>query len=343
MAKLVVIEYRYKPTVGLLAVLLGLLFVAFAILSSMGKLGGEPIPLGARIFMAFMGLLGLAAGLWQLVQGPKLVSTIRRLSESLSLDGDRLVLGGPLRLRRGQLRVVYEAPTGDSGSMRIHMFFEEQGEMKQAESLGPEDFAGPVSVLANISYTAIGPMRPTYIEWVRIPAYEIVDPSYKVTGASIYIAMLPPLKHIISLAKSRLGVARERDIGVAEVRVTGDGVEGILSYTKPVEGRSRALKLEIEASIKGARYKGVIARLDRPGSMEFRWRPSPPEPVYIVISDQTRIRPDKLLERLGIREPMIAGEAWNSIERAKLKLVLEIPMAKDVVDEAEITARPASP
>jgi hypothetical protein len=40
--------------------------------------------------------------------------------------------------------------------------------------------------------------------------------------------------------------------------------------------------------------------------------------------------------------PVFAGAAWNGITEAKLRLVLEVPLARDVVDEAEIIVRPVA-
>jgi hypothetical protein len=51
------------------------------------------------------------------------------------------------------------------------------------------------------------------VEWVRIPAYEVMDPEYRVPGGSLIIALLPRMEHEITLMKTRLAVSRDREVG----------------------------------------------------------------------------------------------------------------------------------
>ena len=147
------------------------------------------------------------------------------------------------------------------------------------------------------------------------------------------------MKHTIALTKTRLTVSRDREIGVAEVRVGDNVIEGTLSYSKPLEGKSRAVRLELIVLRGGVRYRTTIARLKQPGSMEFRWSLGPEEDTYILLTDQINMSPETFIKRLGMNSAF-AGAAWRGVTEAKLRLVLDIPFAVDVVDEAEVIVRP---
>ena len=356
MAKLVVIEYKPSRLKGLAASALGLVFISLAISKALSE-----APLAVRALTVLMGIVGVAAGVWNLVVGPRLASTLRRFSDMVKLEDDKLVFSRPIKLRRGYLRVEHKrerrrrASDRSRPSMHLSTLFEESEEEREAETLGPEDFQGDFSAIAGLSWALPGLIgvsmgdvgvsvgaASVVVEWVKAPGYEVIDPEYRVPLASIVVALLPRVEHEISLVKQRLAVSRDRDVGMAELRVVDGTVEGVLSYSKPLEGKSKAVKLELEVVMRGVRYKTTIARLDRPGSMEFRWSPGMEEDVYIVMTDMTTISPRRLVERLGVEKPLFAGKAWDAVSEAKLRLVLEIPMARDVVDEAGIIVKPVT-
>jgi len=356
LARLVVIEYKPSRVKGGLFLALGV--------AALGLLFVKPMagaPLGAKVIGGFIGVIFALIGFWELAYGPRLASTLRRLGESVNIEGDKLLLPGPLRLRSGSLRVDREwrgARSPRSGaSPTLYTEFEESNDGEATlESLDPSSFRGSVSILAGFSHVATGLVEearlvaregakglltaPDVVEWVRVPAFEVVDERYSVPAASIVIALIPRVSHEVSISRDRLVASRGREVASAELRVSDGAVEGVLSYTKPLEGRSRAARLELEVARRGFRYKSTIARIDRPGSVEFKWRPSVEEEVYILMTTQNTISPVNLLRKAGVETPLLAGAAWEGVSEAKLRLVLEIPMARDVVDEAHLVVRP---
>jgi hypothetical protein len=351
LARLVLVEYKSSRLKGTLALALGIVMVGLVFTKALMQ-----APLWVKIVAGFLGGVTALAGFWNVVYGPRLASAIKRLSELVAIEENKLLLPGPLRLRRGSLRINREweaSSRRSSPRTRIYTMFEESDEKEVLlDSLDPESFKGLAGVIAGplcISTGLIEGVRAVakegakalllttdIVEWLKLPAYKVIDEKYRVPGASIIIALLPRMKHEISLSRDRLVVSKDREAASAELRVSNGAVEGILSYIKPLEGRSKAAKLELEVFRRGIRYRFTIARINKPGSLEFRWRPDVEEDVYILITDQITISPRNLLKKIGIEIPLITGVAWEEVSEAKLRLVLEIPMAKDVVDEAEI-------
>jgi hypothetical protein len=342
MARLVVLEY--KPSLGLplAALVMGFGFLSLATL-------GAPNP--ARIAALVFGGSSAAAGSWVLVYGSRLAASLRRFANSIRIEGEALVLPKTLKLRPGVLKSLYERSPG-SDMLKVSTRFEEQGAPVSKSALRPMDFAGPPSVLAGLGWrtpsvgAAIGSMnlvaKSSPVEWVILPAYEVVDREYSVPGASIIVAALVPADHKVIASRSLLTVERERDRGSAELRLSGSSIEGTLHYSRPIISKSRAVRLELEVKRNGVAYSSVVARLSRPGSTRFRLNvPMPEETVYLVTTTHDVRTPRELVRELGLQEPAIIGDAWKGSE-SKLRLVLETPVAEDAVDETELAVELAS-
>jgi len=63
------------------------------------------------------------------------------------------------------------------------------------------------------------------------------------------------------------------------------------------------------------------------------------EASYIILSDETTLGPVRLLELLK-EGSLFAGTAWRDVEKARIELVLEKRLNRDVIDEAEISVEP---
>ncbi|MEB3778784.1 MAG: hypothetical protein GSR85_00920 [Desulfurococcales archaeon] len=335
MAKLVVVEYRpeWKPITLLVVFSVSMFLVLIA-----GMAGKTEEPLTPKVallvFIVAVASAGFAVWLWYL--GSRLPRVIQELSGLLKIEGDRLVAGRPLQVRRGVLNLVYS--TGGRTSYTTY-FKEESDETVYLQEVDPMGLPGTGGMMVNVSWKAVN--VSSEVEWVKIPGYKVVDPRFRVKGSSVVIGVVKPQRVRITPLKSILEVSRDSERGVAEIRATGEGLEGVVIYTRPPNGRTRGLRLELEFSRKigvfGAiSYRAVIARVKEPGSTRFSWSPSVDEVLYVLMAERF-MSPETLAKKhLGIRKPVIMGDAWSGVEEAKIKLVLETPLAPDVVDEARV-------
>ena len=353
MARLLVVEYKPRRLIDAAAVIFALLLLAVVFIAT-------DAPAYLKVLVAVASLIVLGGALQSLIYGPRLSRALKRLSGSVRVEGGRLLFPRPLKLKPGTLTISYHrAESGYDYYTRLS--FKESGEGEVVkDSLGPDDFRGDVGILAGLpwemaldtmSSTAPRASRETgeppmtvwdAYEWIVAPAYEIVDPDYSMPGGSILVAFIPRINHEIVLSKSALTVKGGGATGTAEVRAKGGVVEGVLTYTKQPGASAREVRLEFEAVRKGLRHRVTLARLSSPGRVSFRWSLGPEEEAYLLIPSKAKVRPREVLRRLGT-SPLLAGIAWRDVERARLKLVLNIPLARDVVDEAWVTVKPIKP
>ncbi len=349
MARLVVLEYRPRILVGVLALLIGLAFEAMVFLGALARVDA---PLLVQAAFALMGLVGLGAGVWIFVYGPRLASVLRRFAGLVRLEGDRLFLRGPVMIRPGFLVARHRVGRGKRSPYTYMGFEESGGEPRMVEALGPGDFEGEAGGVAGFSWMTMGLSVPAgggkavvgdveTVEWLRLPAFSVESPEYRVPLQSIVIALLPPVRHVVEISRESLYVSSNNDLGLAEIKAVEGGIEGTLTFHRSPEGGARAVRLELEVERPGIRYKTVLARLEETGSTVFRWTPSPEEPVYLVAATASTLSPSTLLKKMGVEKPVFMGSAWKVVSKAKLRLVLDVPRAKDVVDEADIVVRPA--
>jgi hypothetical protein len=84
-----------------------------------------------------------------------------------------------------------------------------------------------------------------------------------------------------------------------------------------------------------ATYRAVIARIRNSGSKKFKFTLNPASEVTYILTTGQDIAPRKIIKNAGLEVPFIAGEAWKR-GKAKLMLILDIPVARDVVDETGV-------
>ena len=351
MAKVLAVNYRPRRLADVIAIIfmLGILALVFFVADS---------PSYLKVLVAIASLLVIGGALQSLIYGPRLSRALKRLSESVKVEEERLVFPRPLKLKPGTLTISYHrAETGYSYYTRLS-FKESGGGEAVKDSLKPEDFKGEVGILAGLpwevaldtgSSTALPASResrepPAVVwdayEWIVAPAYEIVDdPEYNTPGGSIIVAYIPRVRHEIALAKSVLSVRGGGAMGIAEVKVEGGVIKGVLTYTKQPGARAREVRLEFEAFRKGIKHRVTLARLESSGRISFKWSLGLEEDVYLLIPSQAKTRPGEVLRRLSTG-PLLAGIAWRDVDRARLKLVLNVPLARDLLDEAWVRVEP---
>ena len=98
----------------------------------------------------------------------------------------------------------------------------------------------------------------------------------------------------------------------------------------------RGVRLELEVTQAGLRGRRVLARLSRPGELRFEWSPEPRGHVYLLLATASRPSPGEIAGRLG--GPLIAGNAWSRVDEALVKLVVDMPAARDRVEKVRLAA-----
>jgi len=330
MARLVVINP--KPTIkpGVLAVLIGMVFVILVISGALDKAKPAP-PYYLKIIMFLAGIVAVLLGFWRLTHDIKLYRNVMRLQEEIKVESDKIVFPKEIELKPGVLECVYEV----GSHMNYYYTFDEIGDSIRVKELSIKDFRGNFSVLAGFDRARIIPnirVASVKLEWVKLPAYEIVNKEYKVFGHSIFLAVLPPVEQHFTVSKSVLFVSDGKSIGQVEIKAK-NCFEGKISFQKYPESKSRGVRLEFIFRTSVASYKSVITSLKETGSSYFEFKTAPSEVTYILASGLF-LSVKKIVEELG-STPIVAGEAWRS-GKAKIKLVLDLPKAIDITDEVDV-------
>jgi len=320
MARLVVVNITLERKPFILAILIGLLFVIIAVSEIKTQ---PPMPIYLRVATFLVGMVGIILSLWRLTHDVKLYRNVLRLYKEIRVENDKIIFPKELKLKPGTLKCWYS-----SGDISYGHTFKESGDAIKVRELSIEDFKGNINVLAGFdSRIAIG---EGLMEWMELPAYEIIDEEYKVLGYSIYLTVLPPVKQYVTVSKSTLFVTNGKDTGFVEIK-SGEYLEGVLSFQK--KGKARGVRLEFVFKTLTVSYKSVIARLNNSGSTRFRFKTTPDETIFILVAGLF-FSTSRIVREVGVH-PIIIGDAWKK-GRAKIKLVLDLPRAVDLVDETNV-------
>jgi len=261
---------------------------------------------------------------------------LERLSSLLRVEGDKLVIERPILARRGVITI--RADEGGEHGRRFQLFFRNvEREAEYIQELEPVADVSSVDIVANVSGIKISAPK-----WVKIPGYEIVEPELTVKGIQIVLGVIPPLKHEVTLFRNRLEVSKKEEWGAAELKVIDGRIEGTLTYSRSASGKSKELRLELVFDHGMTRYGAMLARMKVPGEVRFSWKPALDNVIYILASSLSPISPRRVMEKAGIKGPVVMGDAWSKIRSAKLRLVLDMPFASDVIDETEIAIKSSS-
>jgi hypothetical protein len=333
MAKLVVIRFGYNILVGISATLVGIAFITIVISGAMDFF--KP-PFFVKVVFFVSGILIGFLGIFGIFYGPKLSRKLIKLSKKIRIEDDKVIFPREMKLRPGILEVEYRI----GSNFRYWTTFEDVGDELIAREIDIKSFKGVISALAGFDSAKlkIGAKliaSSATLEWIKLPAYEIIDKENNVPMASVILAVIPPSNLSFTIGKTTLMVSDGADMGLAEVKVSNDCLEGILSYQKSLKGKSRELRLEFLFETQMAIYRIVIARIKKSGSKKFKFKLNPVSKVIYVLTTDQNLSPRKIIKNIGLETPFIAGEAWRR-GKAKLILILDLPAAKDIVDETSI-------
>ncbi|MCE4600985.1 MAG: hypothetical protein F7C38_05410 [Desulfurococcales archaeon] len=332
--------------VGVVVLMLGLLFLAIGILPFVMDGNMSTIPIPVRLVFAIVGFIATIGGIYQIRYGPAMSRILKRLSMEVGVEDDRLVLPRRFRLKRGTLSISL-VERNKRYETRLS-FNESEDQEVTRETLSPEDFAEAESIAANVDWSRVvvgaGPVSigsaRSIVEWVNLPCYIVREREYATPVFDVCIALYRKPSLPIAIGRRTLQVSHERDIARAEIDVEDGVIRGRLEYYRAPGSKSRGARVEITGVYEGIKYKARITETREPGSIEFKWPAKPEEPIYVILSNAGVVSINGFLKSLGVTEPVMLGRVWHGLKDAKIRLVLDIAMAKDAVDEEDITVLP---
>jgi len=199
-------------------------------------------------------------------------------------------------------------------------------------------------------------------QWVVLLVFEVSEPGYSGAFAgNVVFCFLPKLSHEVMVSKNFLAALRDSDFAQLAVEVSQNTIHGRLTYMKSPDGVSRSVGVELEVRLKHLkRYVGVIsgetkglrigvdsglimrkslAELKNPGTLEFNYQLPRIEDLVVIVGVHTQLTPRRIVEALGLELLAVFESEWELVD-AKIRLVLDMPRHKDVIDEAQITIKP---
>ncbi len=177
--------------------------------------------------------------------------------------------------------------------------------------------------------------------YMLLPAVMIEEPEYHGVG----IVLIPWINKFQEFEASLNVYYQAGDMGSASLRVSGDKLSGSINYAR--KAKSRKLRLELEGVYENAPVLGKITRtvriktLKNPGGESVEYPLNPPQQLALVMAGS--INPYRIIlaaKKAGadLGKVIIYGYSRG---RYYLKLVLDLPFKKDVIDRREIVLRPA--
>jgi len=189
-------------------------------------------------------------------------------------------------------------------------------------------------------------------EWVSLPVLEIREKGFKTRLGSIVLGFVPKTSYTIYVGKGFLRASRGGDWAEVELNPSHGVLRGRLKYMKqPFQSESRGARVELEIrfdlsqlgferfSVNRRVLKTTLVELKESGVIDFEFRlPEAPEPV-VIVGMSSKLTTDDVLKALGLEAPTVFGEGWRYAE-ARLRLILDVPMGRDIVDETEVGVEP---
>ncbi|WP_048191751.1 hypothetical protein [Pyrolobus fumarii] len=145
----------------------------------------------------------------------------------------------------------------------------------------------------------------------------------------VVIAVVPAVPPVFRY--TRLDAVDEGDAGFLEV-ASGEGLRGRLVLVS--RSRARGARAELLASLEGRSARLVLCRVHGTGEARFEERLAPGEHL-VVVSIPRRFSPMAFAEATGLR-------VGGVLPAYRVRLVLDIPFARDIVVERELQASAAS-
>ncbi len=174
--------------------------------------------------------------------------------------------------------------------------------------------------------------------YIKLPAIRIDEPELD----KAFIVLIPVVREYTGNNISLNIMHSSGDYGYLELRVDKDVLKGVLNYAK--KNKARMLRVELIGEIKDIpnyeelRISKRIIHLKQQGSININYNLNPVKPLALILTTQkiTPLRITSITKNI-LETPMIYG---YSDFNTKIKLVLDLPLRKDIIKEAEINLKP---
>ncbi len=175
--------------------------------------------------------------------------------------------------------------------------------------------------------------------FMLLPMITLDEPEFK----NVKIVLIPRIEEFVENEVELNVYHKAGDMGNARIRIDKDKMIGVLNYMR--KNKSRSLRLELEGEIPDAPLVGRLTRrikimtLKNPGTININYPLNPEQPIAIIMWG--RVNPNKIIQALKNVGVKLGKEIIYGYSKGKyrVKLVLDIPLQKDVVASRELVLR----
>lgn len=245
---------------------------------------------------------------------------LTKFAKSIKVSGNTVIFPEPLNVELGYLETIgYWVGYSDRAkSYQRKLAFRTTFAKKNLSELKVEEI--PKEFKFAIGFDEAGA--------VFLPAFRILNPKLK----NILVLLVNPLSLKIKLYKNKLITNIGKDITEAHIEVYDRGFKGVVKRFSV--DKSRAAKIEIKYNISMLNRvfevsKVLIRTSEKTKSFDYYIIPDEP---LILITFGENISPLMIAKSLDLKPPIVSG-----VGDYTLRLALEIPMFRDVYDDARVT------
>jgi len=291
-------------------------------------------------------LLAIGAA-WGYALYAQLGRSLKAVADGLRIEGLSILLPRRLRASLGVLTIKIASGTGEESGYSIRQL-SRLSDARDFSEVKLSDFAR-IGTGAGV----IVEERRAY-EWVSLPVLEIREQGFRNRLGSVVLGFVPKTSYTVSVDKAVLRASRGGDWAEVELNPSRGVLRGRLKYVKhPFQSESRSARVELEVrfdlsklgftllSVRSKVLRKTLAELREPGAADFEFRPPEAAEPVVIVGISSKLTTDDVLEALGLEAPTVFGDGWRYAE-ARLRLVLDVPMGRDVVDEAEVKVEPVA-
>lgn len=322
-------DYSALIAISLLGALL-VLFMASVLLASENM--PPPIVLGVLILFLSLTAIPLLVGIRNTVEERKAFTALEALLSTITAE--EIMFQRPVSYWAGIMETAGRwYSTGRSRTYRSETRF-------HIHAKGPADRISLGHVTRHGYTIAVNSRGEGYME---LPVIGFHEPQLR----DLHIILVPRAR--FTGGEVKLSALHEAgDTAILELRVEGDRLRGTLSYT--AKNRSRAARVELEADITGIplvrriTLKKTIAVTREPTTLAIDYPLNPRQPVAIAMWG--RPNPHRILKALRETRIKLDNQAQDKAimygyrkGEYRVKLVLDIPLQRDVVASTSIAFR----
>jgi len=310
----VVVKEKLSPLIIVSFALFVLIVTVIAIIPLIQRGLHDPLPITFILLILSSATLGI---LYTFRKYSRLSRLMDRLRTTLTITDTVIKLPYSMEVEGGEAEVIgYWIRRGRSSSYYSKCVFKPLSTSQYIDSIHIDNVSPNFTVLVLPDNSGI----------IKAPAYRILDPQFK----DSILLILNPRNLKLSMENTTISVISTNDVAEASIEVQDNVMKG--TVRRLFIGKAREARLELHGKIKVDKRtlygRKVIAKAKN-RSTSFREVLVPQEPIVILLhKDATS--PMKITKHLGWKAPVLLG--FNDGEY-KLRLILDIPLRRDIYEE----------